>query len=715
MKKYISILILFAIMLSCCACAAEEAKETTTSMAATAATEATGDETAEGSAENVKIPTYEEILAQIEAEAEAGKMDPEKLYGTINQLEPVDGIYKVWSEVGVQNMADHPDATFELLCNIDMKGATVRPIGTEEKPFTGEIMGRNCTISNFTLEASDDGYLGFVGVNNGTITNLMLEKANFVSKENTKYMGAIAALSTKEISRCSVKECTMDASKAADGAVCGGIVGAITGNVVNSSTDVDLTYTASGSATIGGIAGRCENGTIEFTETYGMLEIAGDNKTSGLIAGQATGMNFLTVAFLGERNQENGQLLSDYFGAQENVTYETVLVRDNGREALPENVQKLRDRAVQEMYDMGMVEWHTTQNLYHDCTCLLTVCHGNYVPGKLHVGIPYNHKGGSLERFNYIIDENGAVKDDFYDMESFDGFDAYIGNDCSTSLLHAYWTISNTANFIRCGYMKPNQDGTANSYGVIMVGEYNITNGIDEDGKAYTSSYTDPYVRANGAQTMFEAYAQMRKGDAYYSTTKDGGHTRMAAEDPVVVRDENGQINGQYSYVMSHEQGAPAVTDPYFHTWRLNYKYTFQQLYMSWKIPVTIEELLTGEMEPVECTMEGGLDGKFGMTTGTIKSNYFLDSVNLVIKDSQGNEVFNHIMWATVDRFADANSNDNGIRNYNDQYDMAGFVNALQTVQLELGESYTYTVTAGLGTKDKIVVKEGSFTNGTAQ
>ena len=708
MKKYMSILMLLAILLSCCACGAEE--NTDTSTAATAATEAV-----ENSEEPVvKIPTYEEMLAQIEAEQEAGKMDPEQQYGSINQLEPIDGVYKVWSAVGVKNMADHPDATFELLCNIDMKGETVRPIGSAEKPFTGTILGVNCTISNFTVEGSVDGYLGFIAVNDGLVRNLILDNVTFVTDENTKVMGGIAAKSTTEILRCTVNG-TMVVDKAAEDAICGTICGETYGKITNSVSDVDVVYNAAGSATIGGVLGTADGVHIEFSEGYGYIEVAGDNKTVGVMIGDAKNTTMNTVAYLGEKNTVNGQFFEEYFGKSENVTYETLLRRENGREALPENVQALRDRVVEEMYAMGMVEWHTTQNLYHDCTCLLTVCHGNYVPGKLHVGIPYNHKGGSLARFNYIIDENGAVKDDFYDMESFDGFDSYIGNDCSTSVLHAYWTVSNTADFIRCGYMKPNQDGTANGYGVIMVGEYNVTQGIDENGKAYTSSYTDPYVRANGHQVMYEAYAQMRKGDSYYSSTKDGGHTRMAAEDPVVVRDENGLINGNYSYVLSHEQGAPAVTDPYFHTWRLNYKYTFQQLYMTNKFPVTIEELLTGEMEPVECEMIGGLDGKFGMVTGTVKSNYFLDSVTLTITDSQGNEVFNHIMWATVNRFADQNSNDNGIRNYNDQYDMAGFANALQTVQLEPGETYSYTVTAGLATKDHIVVKEGSFVNGSAQ
>ena len=690
MKKFLSIALLLAVLLSCCACGERAG-----------ATDPSG------------VPTLEEVKAQIAAENESAKIDPATTYGHIDQTVPVNGTYQIWSVDGVLNMANHLDGTFEFLCNIDMKGATFTTLGTADKPFTGTIKGRNCILSNFTIEANDGGYLGFIGANVGMVYDLILDKVNFVAKENTKYMGGIAATSSSDIARCTITESTMDATLAADGAVCGGLVGMINGNIVNCATNVDLTYTAAGSATIGGVAGICQDGKIEYTDSYGFMEVTGGNKVMGLMAGEAKNMEFLSVSFLGEKNSLDGKLVTDYFGASEAVTYETMLVRDNSADPLPENVQKLRDRVAEEMVKMGSIEWSTSQNLYHDCTCLLAVCHGNYRPGMLHVGIPYNHKGGSLTRFGYLLDENNVVKDFVYDMATFDGFDSYTGNDCSTSILHAYWTVSNTADFIRCTYMHPNKGEWG--YGCIAVGDWSWEEGIEEDGSVYTDKKTEPYVRATGEEGMYEAYAQMRKGDAYFSINKDGGgHTRMVAEDPVVVRDENGKIDPKQSYVLSHEQGAPAVTDPYFCTWRLNYKYTFQQLYMEAKVPVTIEELLTGEMEPVECAISGDVSGKFGMTTGTITANYFLDSVVLQITDSKGKVAMEHTYFTTVNKFYDDNSNDNGIRNYNQEFNMANFAAALQNVQLEIGETYSYTVTARLSTGDNILVKTDSFVNGQA-
>lgn len=689
MKKFISIALLLAVLLSCCACG-KKAEET----------------------ESLQFPTLEEVLAQMEAEEKAKQADPEELYGMIDQTVPVNGVYKIWNAEGVKLMADHPDADFEFLCSIDMEGATVRAIGTKDQPFTGNIDGMNNSLSNFTVEATDDGYLGFLGYSEGKIGSIKLENVTYVAKENTKYMGGIAGYSTKNLRDCTAKG-IMNVTAAADGAVVGGMVGQIDGDIVNSVADVDITYTAAGSATIGGLAGIMENGKSEFTETYGFLDITGSNKKTGLIFGQAKAVSLYTVSYLGEKNQVDGKLFSNYFGSDEEVTYEVINVRDNTPRVLPENVQKLRDRVVEEMNTMGTVEWYTTQDLYHDCACLLTICHGIFEPNKLHVGIPYNHKGSSLARFNYCRDEEtGAMKDWVYGYEtSYDGYDCYFGNDCSSAIQQAWWTVSNSTDLIRCTYMHPKY---AEQNGCLPVGEYNWEEGIDEKGKAYTGDYTDPYTVASGMQTMYEAYAQMHKGDAYAHKSKDGGHTRMAVEEPVIVRNEKGEIDGKYSYVVSTEQGGPNITEPYYCSWNVNATYTFQQLFDRGYIPVTCEELITGEMEPVEVKIEGDLEGKIGMVSGKVTSNYFLDGAVLQIVDAEGNEVLDHTIFPSVDRYLDGNCSDSGIRNYNDQFDMSRFTSILQTVQFEIGETYSYTVTVRLTTGDDVVVKTGSFTNGQA-
>ena len=703
MKKYIAILMLIAILLSCCACAAEETPETSVATQATEATE-------ENDALSTRFPTWEEMQVIVEERKTAGQPTPEELYGMINQLEPIGGVYKIWSAVGVQNMADHPDAKFEFLCNVDMGGQTLRPIGTKDQPFTGEISGVNCTISNFTIEASQDGYLGFVGVNNGVIRNLTLDNVTFVSKENTKYIGGIAAVSTTQIGRCTVRG-TMDISQAAEDAVCGSFVGQTSADVINSVADVDIHYTAAGKATIGGIIGVGENLHMEFTETYGDLIVEGDNKQVGLILGAADTVDMYTVSFLGEQNQVNGQLHQVHFGSgAETTTYETLLTRDNAPNPLPENVQKLRDIVEQRMREMGTIEWSTTENLYHDCVCQLGVCYGAYTTGKLHRGIPYNHKGGSLARFMYCMTTNEYgqyVADQWtYGIDSYDGFDLYIGNDCSGAVQNAWWAVSNSTDILSCQYMQ-----TSWNRGTIAVGDWpsDIT----------VSDGTDSAIVVNqvaGREVMFDAFAQLRKGDAIMHVGKEGNHTRLVAADAVLVRDENGAINGDYSYVLCHEQGAPAVLDPYFCSWRIDYKYTFNNMYLGGYMPFTCEELLTGEMEPSECAISGNAEGYTGMFTGEVKANYHLEAVTLTVTDSQGKEAFKHTMWVAAERSSEYNSNrDNGIRNYHEKFNMAKFAVPLQYAAFALGESYSYTISAYIATGETFDLATGSFVYGSAQ
>ena len=686
MKKIVSWMLLFALLVSLCACAKKEEA---------AATEPT------------RLPTYEEILLQIEEEKKADVTPPEELFGHIDQTVPVDGVYKIWSIEGIKNIANHPEGKFELLCNIDMGGAEIEPI----PELTGELNGMYFTVRNFTVKGNADGNFGFIGLNKGYVHNLTIENVTFIPEGEVKNIGALAGVNEGTLLRNFVNESTLTVTSAAEGAACGGMVGLNTGKFQNHTCYVDVIVDTPAAMYVGGIVGRAEGGLIEFANQEGKLVISGENKTVGVMAGRITEQHLRDCAFLGEQNTLNDKLFENYFGEDENVTYEAMWLRENGREPLSPAQQELRDRVVEEMNAMGLVEWYTTQDMLHSCPCLLTICHGNYEPGKLHVGVPYNHKGGSFARFNYCRDEDGAMSDWVYTLESYDGYDIYLGNDCSTALQHAWWTVSNSTDIIRCTYMHPMYQ---EQNGCILVGDLPMEEGIDKKGNKYTGHYTDPYVRAMDEQTLFEAYALMRKGDAYYSITEDGGHTRMCSADPVVVRDENGLISAEYSYVLSTEQGAPGVTDPYFMSWRVDYAYTFGALRKSYKLPVTCEELLTGEMEPVEWSISGDMDGKMGMVTGTIKANYYLDSATMVITDSQGKEYATYTLFPTVGKYYEGVDSDSGIRNYNDQFNMNLFTSPLQNLQFEKGETYTYTVSIHLGTGDDIQVKTGSFTQGQA-
>ena len=101
MKKLIAIMLLFALVLSCCACQKQE------------------------------------------AQSQSGELD---VYADIDETVMQDGVYKIHSIRGIENMAAHPEASFEVIRDIDLGGAVLSPIGTKENPFTGSVNGNNFVI-----------------------------------------------------------------------------------------------------------------------------------------------------------------------------------------------------------------------------------------------------------------------------------------------------------------------------------------------------------------------------------------------------------------------------------------------------------------------------------------------------------------------------------------------------------------------------------------
>ena len=101
------------------------------------------------------------------------------------------------------------------------------------------------------------------------------------------------------------------------------------------------------------------------------------------------------------------------------------------------------------------------------------------------------------------------------------------------------------------------------------------------------------------------------------------------------------------------------------------------------------------------------------MVTGTVKTNYNLDYVDLTICDEQGNQVFTHRMWPTLGRTGD--SSDAMRRFYQDTFDMGRFAAPLAKAYFAPGQTYSYKILAVNTPGDVFTVKEGSFTQGSAK
>jgi len=652
MKKIISVILLFALLLTCGACSKE--------------------------AEQTAVTFRDEK-----------NMSPEELYGHIDETVLTDGVYKIWSPVGVKNMAAHPDASFEVLCNVDMKGAVLEPIGTTAAPFTGTITGGEFTISNFTVTPKD-GLLGFVGVNKGTVQGLKLSAVTMKTDVNTHYAGMLAAVNEGTLIRSYV-DGTLDATQAAADLTCGGAIGQNTGTYTNGSHDVDITAVAAEQTAVGGIAGKSLGGQLAYIQSNGQLTVTGQGTQVGLLAGVLEQSAITDCVFMGETNSLNDKLFINLIGSGDETAVTNCAWRDNTPVIIPENELKLRQTVVQRMYEICTVEYRVREDLAHN--------EGSFAVGWTYFGMPYRHMGASLSRIQYLIDEEGYLKDIAYQLPSVE-LQNYMGNDCSTALIQALWSVSNSVDFGHCSRQYPWDE----SGGCLFVGDWE-----PDPGLSVSDSRT--HIEYNGEQKIYEAYAQLKMGDFYvYNIPDIGGHTRMAAENAVVVYNQDGTINPNYSYITSHEQGW-TTTDEVKQTsttCRAGHKYTFANLMFDGAVPVTCEELVTGEMEPATCELLGGAEGKLGMVTGTVKTNYNLDYVDLVICDENGNEVFNHRMWPTLGRSGD--SSDAMRRFYEEEFDLGRFATPLAKTYFAPGETSTYKISATNPPGDTFLVKEGSFT-----
>ena len=172
---------------------------------------------------------------------------------------------------------------------------------------------------------------------------------------------------------------------------------------------------------------------------------------------------------------------------------------------------------------------------------------------------------------------------------------------------------------------------------------------------------TKEIIQVNGDQTMYESYACMLPADGLYSAS--AWHVMMCSQAPVVVRNADGTINPEESYLHVHEQGQAGTRNADYDEVQSNgvkirmmgtvdNKKTFAQLLESGYIPFTLK-VFTGENPPqagkawigehVEAPIENGTEMTITQLFGKkLFTNYVLCTLNVVVKNPAGEELVNY-------------------------------------------------------------------------
>ncbi len=324
----------------------------------------------------------------------------------------------------------------------------------------------------------------------------------------------------------------------------------------------------------------------------------------------------------------------------------------------------------------------------------------NFTEGKLYGGIPYiNMASGNLYRFMEYYDSETGILDSSGLLAAPDLF----ATACSGTAGWAWERVVNSAEISWTHSVNV-------KHGFIPVGPYKYDFDMDvlwewgEDGKKIYYYDTKKICKQNGEQTMYESYAQTHLADCYSRT----GHVAMAASEPVVVRDENGNIDGDKSYIDIAEQGQ--YTKAKFHIrhtsdgteYRIRGNdgrpFTFRSLYEAGYLVHTFEEFLgTDPVEEGQVTIghSGDTATANDLGKGDIVANYPISDIFTTVYDKNGDVVYEHVERTTV--------------HYQKSVSAKEFIPTSELMKYQLDGKHRVVITAQLSTGGIVTVYDGTL------
>ena len=175
----------------------------------------------------------------------------------------------------LQAISDDLNGIYILTQNIDASGiSSFIPIGNNETPFTGTLLGNNHVIAGLTIDQPSEDYVGLFGCigPSGSISNLGLEDVNVNGGD---YTGGLAGYNEGTITDAYVT------GNVSGNDYTGGLVGANHGSSA-SIKDSFARATIVGASYVGGFAGDNENG-ASICDCYSMGGISASDNAGGFL------------------------------------------------------------------------------------------------------------------------------------------------------------------------------------------------------------------------------------------------------------------------------------------------------------------------------------------------------------------------------------------------------------------------------------------------
>lgn len=589
-------------------------------------------------------------------------------------------------------------ADYCLTADLDLSGYRWQPIGSADAPFTGTFCGNGHTIAHLDVAGEAGGCVGFFGVNAGTVTSLTLEDLRLSAAFCADAcVGAIAGVNKGEIADVSVTGGSLTVDVLHGAVKLGGLVGYNRGKLYNLASNAAATlHTRGGSACVGGLVGASDGGVLETLECSGEVTYVGENIVAGMFAGSLDGTMMRACRFGAPFNTLNGEVFIAQTGTERGVNRDGNLWRDNRNDdrLLPADQFAVRQKAVRHMRRMATVEWTPDRTLTYDpCSCGGKVHVQVFPAGETQYGLPYTHYAGSLERFLHCFDENGNLKP-FVRGRGFNGFDLYMGCDCSMAVYWAWNRVSDGIDFTLTGGMRPYRE-----HGTLTVGDYTCV----------PEQNTIEIIEANTYNKIAECYAKTHAGDAVLVSEPSSGHVRMVTGTPVVYRHEDGDLDLIQSYLVTTEQGNGLLHEPKVQksrSWLTDYHYTFLSLLKTAYIPITTPAIRDGKIAPPQAHFESTAEGIERLFAGTVRSNYRLMSVTAAVTAEDGEVCFEKKLFTSMygGYDYDGGDDDQNPRATVKAFRMADFRPYRSGLRLKAGQTYHAEIRTMLGNGEEYTV-----------
>lgn len=344
---------------------------------------------------------------------------------------------------------------------------------------------------------------------------------------------------------------------------------------------------------------------------------------------------------------------------------------------------ELRQMAVKAMRDMLSIEWCTGKFMMYTKIGAVSEKIYTYAPEVTYAGLPYSNGNSNIFTwFEYYNPQTGMLE---FEGTGYDLNEA-LGNTCTGSIMWGWATVCDSIDGDFTNYQM------TQLHGCIPVGDYTYPANVN----SYLDYGTDVIIDQNGEETILEAYALCLPADGLTSSPQN--HGMMVIEPAHVVRNADGSINTEESYLIIQDQRAGVATAEYtvevngenqYYTGRTYAKFTFQKLLDQDYIPCTTAEFAGTEKYVKPDVQFATADGSectdlSQLLMGNLTCNYPMCIIKTILVDSEGNETQIAMKFLDKVDVKNGKARDYAMGNYSDVLD-----SQILAEYLEEGKTYT--------------------------